>query len=97
MHACEYTESMFTCSAFSDIRSSGFKFAEMEMSECLSAPTHISMLTPYSELVISSLIEKLVFEPGPPVTWEMSGIVRPMCPESGSTKTQLPLRVSLLA
>ena len=48
------------------------------------------------ELVLSSLVEKFAFKPGPSVTWEMSGISRPTVPETGDLKTKLPLNVAIL-
>ena len=47
------------------------------------------------KLVLSSIIEKFVFAPGPKVVWEMSLISRPTYPESGNNVTQLPVMVSL--
>ena len=47
-----------------------------------------------TELVLSTLIEKLVFEPGPPISWEMTGIARPTVPESGDMATKLLVKVS---
>ena len=49
-----------------------------------------------AELVLSTLIEKLVFEPGShPITWAMPGISRPTVPELGDEHTQMPMKVSL--
>ena len=73
---------------------SGFTFAELEMSESFCF-RNARCFTVRTELVVSTLVEKFVFEEGPHVTWEMSLVVRPVVTGERGASTQLPLKVSI--
>ncbi|KZT02243.1 cytochrome P450 [Laetiporus sulphureus 93-53] len=47
------------------------------------------------KLVLSTIVEAFAFAEGPPITWEMSSIVRPTVTGQRTTNAQLPLKVSL--
>ncbi|KAL5524316.1 hypothetical protein ACEPAF_9456 [Sanghuangporus sanghuang] len=47
------------------------------------------------KVVLSVLLEKLIFEPGPEVYWGMSGIISPIVKETGK-RGQNPLKVSMV-
>lgn len=61
----------------------------------LSLAFSFSTLMLASELVVSTLVEKLIFEEDTHITWEMSTIVRPTVTGKRSNNSELPLRVSL--
>ena len=57
--------------------------------------TSLTSFCPHSELVLTVLLESLVFEPGPELEWEISGIVRSVLKNSTDKTPQTPLKVSL--
>ena len=54
-------------------------------------------LTGDPELVLSSLVESLVFSPGPEVFWENIGLARPVVVGQEELGKKMPLTVSIAA
>ena len=74
---------------------SGFKFSQLEMSQSRwSRPCPHSEYSHPLEVVLSLLVESFRFSPSEKeVIWQMNGLATPTVPSSGSSRSQLPLRV----
>ncbi|KAL5524315.1 hypothetical protein ACEPAF_9455 [Sanghuangporus sanghuang] len=48
------------------------------------------------KMVLSMLLEKFVFEPGPEIYWQMGALYHPVVKDEGRHKVQAPLKVSLV-
>jgi hypothetical protein len=78
---------------------SGFKFAELEISECyaFSSIDYSNSILSLSELVLSVLLEKFVFSPGSKeIYWNMTGINTPVVKGVDDLSPQLPLNVAFV-
>lgn len=77
----------------------GFKFSLMEMSAYLSPSSQprSHSCRPPAEVVLYILLQSFEFaRADKDIKWILSVIANPVVPSSGSSKPQMPLRVSLL-
>jgi hypothetical protein len=76
----------------------GFKFAELQISmfSLSLAPVDLTSPAVFSEVVVSILLENLVFEPSSyNIVWRTSITAKPVTKGRENETSHLPLRVSL--
>ena len=78
-----------------DISHSGFKFAEMEMSESWLIPVHLGADHIFAEVVLATLVSHFTFELSDKhIVWNNSSITFPSV-DDGSDKPALPMKVCI--
>lgn len=96
--ACELSIALICRSAH--LACSGFKFAEMEMSEHFSSATTVGLITTCTDQVLTTLLSTLHFSlpAEKEIYWKMNGLQVPVVrPPAGDGQTpQVPLKIRLV-